>query len=960
MDVSTINDIIVQPGIRTVSFDIFDTLLERPALHPDDVFVLLNEPVKLLLQRDRFDFHRIRKNIEHEAVQHHANGDNPEYTLSFDQLYDYFRIKLQLTDEQTQQIMGMERDLERKLLAPRAIGWQLFETARKAGKRIVCISDMYFDQPFLSELLAHNGFSGLDAIYVSSEIKKRKDSGALFSHVLNAERLAAHELVHIGDHIESDYRIPLSLGIPACHIASSSEHFFAHTRSCNNVWTAKYAPPERLVIGFYLNRWSEQWAERASCFPQKRDIGYFGIGPILFGIAQYLRTNRAIQDHYPSIHFASRDGYLPMKAYDHLNKDSARPCIPSSYLYCGRALYHAAGYQGSPMKHLTQRLQKMWCGPDMKLGHLFDSLVSPTFLAADDPRRERLVSVEITERFPMLHAILSERHTEIDRLLREKKNRLRAYYDEAVSFSSRRRALVFDCGCGGSVSTKIMKVARGRIDKAYLCETARNRLADRIHRTRTHLLLGDLHDLQPMGTLSIFEEVFSSMDGPCIDLTREADCWAPVSDPSQVPSSTTAEDVLAIQAAAMDFVRDIKSRFGSLLDRLVINHAAFTDEPLLAALRAPSDASIRHFERIVFPDVFYGDNRPLSEKIEAADRDHLLRTPFVDRTMTISRPALPEQAALSHCRTGLHVHLFHVDMAPCFLERLARWKAPYDLFISVCSTQNARAAHVLFSPLLKQNVGKLNIRVFPNRGRDTGAWVAGFGPELAAYDLAGHVHAKRSPHFAWGDQWREYLLDNIINWDAFVDIRAHFQGDPSLGLVFPPAYDGVFEFWGSNHLTHLEEIDRRNSQDLLRRMGVNTGITKHNLHFSVGTMFWYRPAALAPLIDLGLDFDDFEPEPIGITGSLAHAIERLPALVAEHSGFSTMEYIRPDELLDRFHQQRLRSIGADRSASGFATYQTRAISSLCQVLLPLLPRGTRRYRLAQAVAKSISAFVHRS
>ncbi len=958
MDVSTIADIIVQPGIRTVSFDIFDTLLERPALHPPDIFVLLNEPVKVLLQRDRFDFHRIRKNIEHEAVQHHASGDRPEYTLSFDQIYEYFRIKHQLTTGQTQQIMELERDLERRLLAPRAIGRQLFEAARKAGKRIVCISDMYYDHNFLSELLARNGFAGLDAIYVSSEIKKRKDSGALFTHVLTAERLAAHELIHIGDHIDSDYRIPLGLGIPACHIPSSPVHFFSRNRACNNVWTANYAPAERLVIGFYLNRWSEQRTESASRFRNESDIGYFGIGPILFGIAQYLRTSHAIQDHYPRIHFASRDGYLPMKAYDHLNEESARQCIPSSYLYCGRALYHATGYQGNPLQYLTQRLQKMWCGPDMKIGHLFDSLVSPAFLSADDPRRDRLVSVEISERCPVLRTILNERHTEIDRLLREKQDRLRAYYAEVLSFSRRRRALVFDCGCGGSVSTNIMKVVRGRVDKAYLCETARNRLADRIHRTRTHLLLGDLHDLHPMGTLSIFEEVFSSMDGPCIDLIREADCWTPVSDPSQAPSTATAGDVLAIQSAAMDFVRDIKARFGSLLDRLVINHAAFTDEPLLAALRAPTDMSIRYFERIVFPDAFYGDSRPLSEKIEAADRDHLLRTPFVDRAMTISRPALPAQAA--PCRAGLHLHLYNVDMAPSFIERLARWRAPYDLFISVCTTHDARTAHVLFSPLLEQNAGKLDIRVFPNRGRDTGAWVAGFGPDLAAYDLAGHVHAKRSPHFAWGDQWREYLLDNVIGWDAFVDIRAHFQGDPSLGLVFPPAYDGVFEFWGNNRLTHLEEIDRRNCQDLLRRMGVNSGITKHNLHFSVGTMFWYRPAALAPLIDLDLGFDDFEPEPIGITGSLAHTIERLPALVAAHSGFSTRAYVRTDELLDRFHRQRLLSIGADRSASEFAAFRTKAISSLCQILLPLLPRGTRRNRLAQATAKTINAFFHKS
>jgi lipopolysaccharide biosynthesis protein len=55
--------------------------------------------------------------------------------------------------------------------------------------------------------------------------------------------------------------------------------------------------------------------------------------------------------------------------------------------------------------------------------------------------------------------------------------------------------------------------------------------------------------------------------------------------------------------------------------------------------------------------------------------------------------------------------------------------------------------------------------------------------------------------------------------------------------------------------------------------------------FPVGTMFWTRPAAIQPLLDLGLRWEDYPREPAPIDGTILHAIERLLPIVARQTGF---------------------------------------------------------------------------
>jgi lipopolysaccharide biosynthesis protein len=175
--------------------------------------------------------------------------------------------------------------------------------------------------------------------------------------------------------------------------------------------------------------------------------------------------------------------------------------------------------------------------------------------------------------------------------------------------------------------------------------------------------------------------------------------------------------------------------------------------------------------------------------------------------------------------------------------------------------------------------GEVTIRIVPNRGRDIGPFLTEFGEEFAeGYDLVGHIHGKRSlfvPDRAVGESWREFLWQNLLG-DIYpmMDIIARrFCDDEGLGIVFPD--DPHLSDWDYN---------RDIAERLAARMGIN-GTLPPFFNFPIGTMFWARPRALAPLFSLGLQWNDYPEEPLAIDGTILHAVERLLPFSAAHAGY---------------------------------------------------------------------------
>ena len=93
------------------------------------------------------------------------------------------------------------------------VDWLLEE--KKAGKKIVCISDFYMSGEWIQKLLQLRNLGHLfDRVIVSSDIGLRKSTGHLYQFALEELNCRFYnEMFMIGDNRLSDYQIPKNLGI---------------------------------------------------------------------------------------------------------------------------------------------------------------------------------------------------------------------------------------------------------------------------------------------------------------------------------------------------------------------------------------------------------------------------------------------------------------------------------------------------------------------------------------------------------------------------------------------------------------------------------------------------------------------------------------------------------------------------------------------------------------------------
>ena len=222
------------------------------------------------------------------------------------------------------------------------------------------------------------------------------------------------------------------------------------------------------------------------------------------------------------------------------------------------------------------------------------------------------------------------------------------------------------------------------------------------------------------------------------------------------------------------------------------------------------------------------------------------------------------------------VHIFYPELAAELKNLLLNIPCAVDVYISTTSPDKKSAIEKVFGDFDRGNV---TIKIFPNRGRDIAAAFVGFKEVYKNYDVCIHIHSKKSPH---DEQrlagWRDHLYQNLLGSPEIVSSILQILADEKIGAVFPQYYAPIRVLinWGENYLA---------TKNYLRGLGIEID-NLHLIEFPAGSMFWFKPKALAPLLDSDLTFEDFPEERGQVDGTFAHAIERAFLFIVESAGFT--------------------------------------------------------------------------
>jgi lipopolysaccharide biosynthesis protein len=261
-----------------------------------------------------------------------------------------------------------------------------------------------------------------------------------------------------------------------------------------------------------------------------------------------------------------------------------------------------------------------------------------------------------------------------------------------------------------------------------------------------------------------------------------------------------------------------------------------------------------------------------------------------------------KQAPSDHAlQMAVVCHIYYIDTAEHIGHYLKNIPTHFDLLISTDTLDKAR---FIEDALSSCGASRIIVRILPNIGRDIAPKLLGFPDLLPLYDLLLFIHGKKSEFASELGGWREHLYKSILGSpDLVANIINSFADVENLGMVSPQHYRALKGNinWGKN---------KRIAHSLCAKL-LNDKWLLNYLDFPSGSMFWCRPGALQPLLDLKILLSEFPPESGQLDGTLSHAIERLFFISCEIAGFRWLKTaqngspILPSEIVEIQSTSRL-------------------------------------------------------
>lgn len=326
---------------KIVSFDLFDTLVQRPFVEPHYLFQLIEPRVRRELGLSSFAFMRFRRMAEESARKERGWKE-----VNINLIYKHFMKLTGLSHEECIRVSEIEMQAERQVLVRRESICHTLDFAKKLGKVVSIITDIYLEEFQVIEILNTVGIKNYDHLFVSAAEDLRKHDGAIYPFYLgkiyDMYRVKANgvSILHIGDngHADCDMAIPFNIRAHVIPKAIDNLKSSEWRRVFGKNLDKRFVVSD-ILIGIIANRFDGALAgcNKDTLFGDSLfRVGFAAAGPMLFSFVQWL-IRKVREEKHEVVYFLARDGYLLKLIYDRIRGSGYFDDLPPSrYLHVSR------------------------------------------------------------------------------------------------------------------------------------------------------------------------------------------------------------------------------------------------------------------------------------------------------------------------------------------------------------------------------------------------------------------------------------------------------------------------------------------------------------------------------------------------------------------------------------------------------------------------------------------------
>lgn len=599
IDNGFVEDILSRLGNHCIlSLDIFDTALTRGTESPVDLFAAVEHRLVSRFGKAFKGFARYRQEAEQQV--RHLQPPHIE-DITYAEIYAQLE-KLMPWIRNWDEASCVELEVEGETLRAVPDILALTQRVTKAGGHYIFVSDMYLPKEALAAFLNAAGYRDWTALYVSSELRRTKATGNIWSLIQTDHPL--NQLLHMGDDIHSDVKFPATLGIQSC--------YYARARSARRTG-AKLTPA---VLPFSLLQ-RRQLLEQRKLPNQNTDNarGWYGLGrslgTVVIGAFVKWLAERVRQHGIERLYFCARDGHLMQQAWETAGFAASLP-VETRYIYVSRATLNLpAAIVDCSRENLSDNLLNF-------LSSSMGSVSLKTALERAELQNIDSLALALRKEFGSLETLLDSSHKlqrfeyHLQQHASAVYDQLHPRYEQCVKYLRQEgllddtRNAIVDMGWNATMQRSLaglIRFARGNDDHAlrgfyyglwphagrnrYLAGPLESCFASEF---QSYELQSEVHQ-----SVAILEELHGTRHGTTIAYAQgEADSWHPVFKQNQAEEMQYDTSTLWFQKGVVEGIKALYSE--------TRNHPGLTSEMLtpdagIAALGAvflsPTEEEVR-------------------------------------------------------------------------------------------------------------------------------------------------------------------------------------------------------------------------------------------------------------------------------------------------------------------------------------------------------------------------------